>query len=490
MLAGVDIGSTGIKVSVFKENGQRIAYAYREYSLEYLGGDRVVIDPELWWDSLLSCLRELRSMDALNGITAIGLSHANSMVLADEHYKPVYKAVMQLDKRGAGEVSAIRKDLGADRVLSITGNAIREGYTWGPTFKWFQKNEPGILRGVHSVFNPSSYLVMKLTGVYCMDHTRAATTLLYDIEKGAWSEELCSYFGLQPSLMPAIVNSDEVVGRVRGEAVDAGLPEGAFVIAGAMDTVAAMIGLTAGRNDNVLIMGSVGRFALMQERSDPRFLNTVTYNRTARLCMTPVNNAGTAFRWARDLIFSQRADGDNCYPLMNALAEQIPAGSEGLLFLPYLNGTSCPEWDSTVRGSFLNIEAFHGPGHFCRAVMEGVSYALAQNYYILKNGTGIREGELYCGGGGANSTLWMQILSDTIDCRLHIPENLETETMGCAMLAGLGTGELDHQDLAVWNSLKTTLSPDPARRDFYREQLRKFIACMKTAKDISDIFLP
>ena len=483
MLAGVDIGSTGLKVSIFKENGGRIAYAYREYALEYLGNDQVVIDPELWWHSFLSCIKELSSQNVLSGITALGVSHANAMVLADENCTPVYKAIMQLDKRGAGEIRTIEKDIGSDKVLEITGNAIREGYTWGPTLKWFQKNEPEIYSKARTVFNPSSYLVMKLTGAYCMDHTRACTTSLYDMKKGKWAEDLCRYFGIDPGNMPPLCKSDEIVGTVSGEAADAGLPKGALVIAGAMDTIAAMIGLTSGLNNNALIMGSVGRFALIPDHADARFLNTVTFDQRAIVSMTPVNNAGTALRWGRNLLYSERSDEDNRYAKMDALASQIPQGSEGLLFLPFLNGTSCPDWDSSVRGGFLNIEAYHGPGHFCRAIMEGVSYTLARNYFILRDEIGIKEGPIYCGGGGARSMLWMQIVADLIDCELYIPQNLETETMGCAMLAGLSAGEIGPKDLALWNSIKQTLQPDKDHSELYRTELSKFLAAIELIKE-------
>ena len=485
MLAGVDIGSTGLKVSVFRENGERIAFAYREYSLEYLGNDQVVINPEVWWQSFLSCIKELKDLDVLSGIAALGVSHANALVLADGHYTPVYKAVMQLDKRAAEEVQTIKRELGADKVLDITGNAIREGYTWGPTLKWLQKNEPEIYKKIRSVFNPASYLVMKLTGAYCMDHTRACTTSLYDIKNGTWSTELCCYFGIDPKDMPFLCKSDEIVGTVSGEAADAGLPKGIAVIAGAMDTVAAMIGLTSGRNNNALIMGSVGRFALIPNHADARFLNTVTFDQRSIISMTPVNNTGTALRWGRNLLYPERTDEDNRYSQMDALASKIPEGSEGLIFLPFLNGASCPDWDSSIRGGFLNIEAYHGPGHFCRAIMEGVSYALARNYFILQDEIGIEKGPVYCGGGGAKSTLWMQIIADIINCDLFIPQNLETETMGCAMLAGLSTGEIGQKDLEHWNCIRQTIQPDKNRGELYKEKFTAFSSAIELLKEAS-----
>ncbi|MCQ2560567.1 MAG: hypothetical protein MJ186_00810 [Clostridia bacterium] len=488
MLAGIDVGSTGIKLSVFDGAGSRIGYAYREYSLEYLPGSRVVIDPEIWWNSLLSCFDELSAQGKLADIKAIGLSHANALIMTDKDFKPIHKAVMQLDKRGAETVAIIDCEFGSDKVFKITGNSNKEGFIWGPTLKWFRINEPALYEKIGGLFNPASYLVMKLTGEYCMDCTRATTTMLCDIEKKEWSKELCEYFELGSEVMPRLCRGSDIVGTTRGECTEHGLPEGIAVAAGAMDTVSAMTGLASGKQENALIMGSVGRFILMPEYLDGRFLNTVTATNTSKASMTPVNNAGTALKWLRNIIISSREAGDNCYERMNQLAASKKPGADGLVYLPYLNGSSCPNWDSTVRGMFMNMEAFHDAGDFCRAVMEGVGYSLAENFYILNNDIGIADGPIFCGGGGAASDTWMQIISDIIGRELLIPANLETETIGCAMLAGIGTGDLKETDLGSWNKVIKTITPDMDNHSYYQEMLPKFIKSLEISRQVNNIY--
>lgn len=456
---------------MFSEAGERLQYAYREYSLEYRGNDQVVFNPEMWWSSFCSCIEEIGAKCDLNALKGLGISHANSMILADAQVRPLFPAIMQLDKRGGSMVTVLAEELGNDWIFDITGNNNAAGFVWGPTLKWLLEYEGEAYRKVRYIFNPTSYLVMRLTGVYCMDHTRAATTMLYNIHQGQWDPTLCQYFHLTPEVLPRLCCSNEIIGDTTGSG---GLPAGIPVVAGAMDTMAAVVGLASERQESALIMGSVGRFVLATNRLDRRFLNTVLPDRGSYACMTPVNNAGIAVRWIRNLLFNSAQEHANDYDLLNKLAAQAATGSEGLVFFPYLNGASCPNWDSTLRGSFTNIEAYHEAKHFARAVFEGVGYTLAESLLIFQKGGELLPERIYCGGGGAKSTVWTQILCDIFGCPLVIPENLETETIGCAILAGQATGSL--ASFSAWNRPAHMVYPDEERHAQYQERLQKFIA--------------
>ncbi|MEA4994195.1 MAG: FGGY family carbohydrate kinase [Oscillibacter sp.] len=485
MLAGIDVGSTGLKVSLFLETGERLHYAYREYSLEYQGEDQVVIDPALWWDSLCSCIQELSACCDLRQLRGLGISHANAMVLSDSEARPLFKAIMQLDKRGQSMTAVIADEFGNDDVFSITGNNNAAGFVWGPTLKWLSIFEPEKYRQIRYLFNPSSYLVMRLSGIYCMDHTRAATTMLYDIHQGQWSSRLCQFFGLSEECLPPLHRSSDVVGYTTGAG---GLPSGIPVVAGAMDTMAAVVGLGSGQTENALIMGSVGRFVLASSQLDRRFLNTVLPDRSSFISMTPVNHGGIAVRWARNLLFSNRSPGESCYDRLDELAAAKAPGAGGLMFFPYLTGASCPRWDNGIRGAYLNVKAFHDTGDFARATMEGVGYTLAEGLNILQNEVGIRAGRIYCGGGGARSRVWTQILSDIFGVELIIPEYLETETIGCAILAGIGAGILSPQDLISWNHAVRVVRPNQDNHQFYQSLLEKFTRSHQLLQEAQEIF--
>lgn len=471
LLAGVDVGSTGLKVALYDPDGRRLGYAYREYAIDYGPKGRATLNPELWWESLQSCFRELSLRFELGRLAALGIGSANAMVLTDEQSVPLFPAIMQLDKRGAEMVAQVSLELGDDWLFARTGNRNAPGYQWGPTLKWLQTHEGDRLARVRRIFSPTSYLAERLTGAYGMDVTRAATTLLYCPETGTWDPELWQYFGLSAAEMPPLFRPHALMGYTLG---NDGLPQGVPVAAGGIDTICAMLGLTGGTSGDVLILGSVGRFAAAVPQWDCRFLNTLSWNGSQKISMTPVNNGGTALKWVRNLLFSTGNPRDVSYDHLNRLAEQVQPGSDGLRFFPFLNGASCPHWSETVRGTFLGLEAYHTPGHLIRAVMEGVALSLGENQYLLAQcGTRCTDA-LYLGGGGARSPVWSQILCDVLGRELLLPEQVETETMGSALLGGMAAGVLPQGQAAQWNQVRKRLNPDSARRTEYASLQAQF----------------
>lgn len=463
MLAGIDVGSTGLKVALYTGAGSRLGYAYREYAIQYGPEGQATLNPALWWQSLSQCLEELSAAHDLQALQGIGISSANAMVLTDAGGTPVFPAIMQLDKRSTQTVSQVSQELGDGWIFQRTGNRNAPGYLWGATLKWLQLHEREAFSRVRRIFNPTSYLVFRLTGAYQMDHTRAATTLLYAPAEQCWDRALCHYFGLDGVVMPSLLASHQLSGHTRPTLLP-GLPAGIPVAAGAMDTSCAMLGLMSGQPGDVLIMGSVGRFATAVSTLDHRFLNTVSWDGTQKISMTPVNNAGTALKWAKHLLFSTQ---DMDYDTMSQMAATIPPGSGGLLFLPFLNGASCPHWNENIRGTFLGLTAYHTTAHMIRAVMEGVALSLKENFLLLKACGGLQESTLYLGGGGANSSVWSQILCDTLNTPLSLPTQPETETMGAALLGGLAAGVFAPHQMGQWNQVKTVLMPDAGRVSQY-----------------------
>lgn len=471
-LIGIDVGTTGLKVSLISTSGEKLGYSYRENRLQYTNEGCVVINPNVWWENLLSCLQEIAAQYPMSGVGGIGISCANALILADEDKRPLFPAIMQLDERGESMVPKITKEVGVKRIFEITGNRIASGFFWGPTLKWLAENERKSFLKVHYVFNPASYLVMKLTGTYCMDHTRATTTMLYDIFKGRWDEILCRYFEIPFENMPQLLGSHEIAGKTKAVASFA-LPAGIPVAPGIMDSISAQVGLAPGRTENALIMGSVGRFCVFTQKIDARFMNCVTYDRSKKVSVTPVSSCGIALQWVRNILFANSPLQENVYEHMNEIAEQVPLGSDGLLFFPYLKGCTCPKWNKNIRGSFLGLGIQHHPGHFVRAVMEGVGFSLGENLRILEQQNGANVDKLYLGGGGARNKVWAQIMSDILGKELIIPIELETETIGAAILAGIGVGIIDKANNLEekWNIPLHHILPDQKRHEHYKKLL-------------------
>lgn len=295
-----------------------------------------------------------------------------------------------------------------------------------------------------------------------MDRTRASTTLLYNAETGEWDPVLWEYFGLAEVAQPVLTDCMQFIGYTRpGLCIPAGIP----VASGGIDTICAMLGLTGGQEADCLILGSVGRFAVHVLNWDKHFLNTVSWNGQHKISMTPVNNAGTALKWLKQILFSQKELG---YSEIVELAASIPPGSDGLCFLPYLNGSSCPHWNDSIRGAFLGLESYHTPAHMVRAVLEGVSLSLEENQALLLQCGCTRNTPLYVGGGGVKSDIWCQIISDILGRELLRPMQTETETMGAAMLGGLAAKILCTTNLSNWNPIQKRFYPIPAHIEDYK----------------------
>ena len=190
MLAGIDIGSTGVKVALYTEHGTRIGYSYREYSIRYGSDGSAVISPSIWEKSIQECFEELKCQYNLKHIQALGISSANAIVLTDQEGMPVFPAIMQLDKRSASMVATIQEKWTQEQIFNMTGNRIAAGYQWGSVLKWLSAYESEKFKEVRRIFNPGSYLCYKLTNAYRMDRTHAMTTLLYNAGDKGWDDSL------------------------------------------------------------------------------------------------------------------------------------------------------------------------------------------------------------------------------------------------------------------------------------------------------------
>jgi xylulokinase len=477
ILMGIDVGTTGLKIGCYSIGGQLVDRAYREYSLSFLRPGWVEMDPETWWDACCEALHEIFSRGRVHplDVAGIGITCTNSLVLMDNDKRVVRPAIMQLDQRAAATAEKLKQELGEESVFQRTGNRISSGAFWGPALGWLKEHEPQVLKQSRYYLVPTSFLVLKLADVYCIDHSRATSTMLYDIHRKTWDRELCHAFSIPLDDLPPIFRSSDPVGSVSSKgALATGLMEGTPIIAGAMDTIGALVGLGSGSTSGALIMGTVGRICIETDHLDDRFMNTVNADATRKICMTPINSAGVSYKWLKNLIFEAEIQGKNLYEFMDQIAEGVKPGAEGVLFLPYLSGERSPIWDPHACGSFLGLKLHHTKAHLIRAVLEGVGFALAHNYEILNRDCGIDLQILCAGGGGAASCLWMQIVSDILGKPMCIPEELEAETKGAAFLVGLGNGLIRPDDATViqeWAKFARRIQPDPQTHAFYQQIL-------------------
>ncbi len=445
-LMGIDVGTTGTKVCVYSETGKNLERAYRSYELRY-SLDRVEIDPEIWWSAVCECIREILEDGSIcaSDIVSVGVSSTNALIILDNDHKLLTTGIMQLDQRASGLVRVIERDLGDDFVGEITGNRIVSGAFWGPTLLWLRINLPQTFGSARYFLCPHSYIVYKLTNEYTIDHSRAATTMLYDIRGHAWNDEMCGYFGIDKRLLPPIHMSDAIAGEVTTEAGrETGLSLKTKVICGCMDSAAAQIGLGCLKNQaDALVIGTVGRFCIESVKYDLRFMTTTSLDTEKYLVMSPINAAGLSHRWLKKILFTDRvragttdSDGSDEYQEMDKAALESTPGANGIIYHPYLAGERSPIWNPNAKGSYIGLTSRNTRSDIIRATLEGTGYALYQNMLIIENDLDHAVHLIHAGGGGSRSPVWMQILSDILGKEIRVPIEEDVETLGIAILSG------------------------------------------------------
>ena len=446
-LLGIDIGGTGTKAGVFTLNGTLKGSGYGEYQMISTVPGQAEHDAEIWWQATIEAIGEALSEINPEQVKAVGVGCTNGLIAVDAEGLPIRPAIMLWDQRALPEVEHIRECLGAEEVFSITGNPLAPGAFSLPTMLWLKHNEPDSFAQAHKLMVPGGYLVARLTGKFTIDHSRASTTLLFDIRKRRWHEPFLEKLGIAESKLPTPVPSDQVVGTVTSKAaLSTGLIEGTPVVGGCMDTIGAALGTgVLEEGQCFVIMGTAARVAgpLNSGTFDNRFMNCTNVTEERWQYIGAINGVGSALRWVRDTFceleqLEAEATGSDVYDLITKQAASAPPGSKGLLFLPYLAGERTPLWDPYARGVFFGMTLGHTRGDFFRAVLEGAAFAIRHVVELLESDSNIKIAEMRIGGAAASSHVWNQIIADVLGKRVLSLTQSHTEVLGAALLAGVG----------------------------------------------------
>lgn len=494
LLVGIDIGTTGCKAGVYTRRGEQVAAAHREYSLSFPAADWVEWDPEGWWEATRENLREILKAPGVSPrrIAAVGVSCTNALVPVDKNGSPVRPAIMQLDRRSVVEAEWLASTIGQERIFETCGNRIAAGAYSLPVMLWLSRHEPDAYRGTYRFLVPGGFIVHRLANVFSMDRSRANTTLLYDTQNEEWSSSLAAEAGVDPAKLPEVFSSDAVVGSVTREAARlTGLPPGVPVVAGSQDTVASLLGARVTRPGQALItFGTVGRISVIQQdrsRLDSRFMNSYYGIRPYWQSTGAVNAVGASVRWFRDALGAPEVQmesetGTPAYVALDRMAAAVPPGARGLIYLPYLAGERSPLWDANARGLFFGLGLTHRRPDMYRAILEGVAMALRQNLTILEQ-IGGPVTMLYAAGGGSRSKLWLGIVASALGRPLRAISAADTEVLGAARLAGLGTGLCSQGELSVAEEQTVEVLPNPAEKAVYARIYPLFTGLYESLKD-------
>ena len=429
---GIDIGTTSVKTAVFDEKLEQKISLNADYTLD-AHGDIVEFDGEQYWEIVKGEIEKVKkelSVDALAVDT-----QCETLILTDENGTPVRPAVVWLDNRATEEAELITAHFGHKRVYEVTGQPEITA-TW-PACKllWVKRHEPEVWAKVKKVFLLEDWILYKMTGKFLSEKTLQSSTIYFDIHNAAWWEEMLDFIGVDKEMLPTLYSS----------AVQVGEYDGIKVVTGAIDQIAGAIGAGVVKKGIVSEMTGTTMVIFMPSDSVPAYDETSIvpchYNYDDKYCLlswTPT--AGMSLKWFKNALCESFSFGE-----LDALAESVPAGSDGVTFLPYLCGSTMPKYNPAARGSFTGLTTEHHRGHFVRAVMEAVSCMLKSNLDYL----GLEVDEIRAMGGGANSPLWCQMKADMTGKRLVTLKNKETACLGSAILAGVGVGAFDSVEQAA-----------------------------------------
>ena len=445
-LVGLDVGTSAVKGVAIDEEGRVLATAVSEVPLSRPQPGWSEQEPEDWWRAAEDVLGRLPE-------GPIGLSgQMHGLVVLDAEQRVLRPAILWNDQRTAAECGEIEDRIGFGRLVELTGNRALTGFT-APKLLWLRRHEPELYGRIRHVLLPKDYVRLRLTGELATDVADASGTLLLDVRRRDWSQEVCAELEIPLDWLPPVYESTE--------------------IAGAGDQAAAALGVGIARPGPVsVVLGTSGVVfsALPAYEHDPEgrlhaFCHAVPETWHAMGVM--LSAAGSA-AWIRDVLAAELAD-------LEEEASRWPAGSEGLLFAPYLAGERTPHPDPNARGAFVGLAVRHDRGALWRAMLEGVAFGLRDSLELLRE-LGVKPQSGRISGGGARSELWLRIVASVLGLPLETTESEEGSAFGAALLAGIHAGVFTDADDAVARCVRPQrrIEPEWNYDDGYRRFRRLY----------------
>lgn len=472
-LLGIDVSTTSSKAVLIDERGLVIATASSPHTLQTPKPLWSEQDPAEWWEAVRASLKAALAKAGLTGeqISAIGLTgQMHGLVLLDESGKILRPAILWNDQRTQSQCDEIHERVGRERFIRITGNVALPGFT-APKILWVKENEPEVFAAARHILLPKDYIRLRLTGEYAIDKADGAGTVLFDLKARDWSPEVLETLGIDQAWMPRTFEGPECTGRLTAEAASAtGLKEGTPVAAGGGDQAAQAVGV--GAVEPGIIGLTVGTSGVVFATTPAALIEPE--GRLHSFChavpgmwhfMGVMLSAAGSLQWYRDALAVDMTFDD-----LLQEAASAPAGSEGLLFLPYLSGERTPYPDPLARGAFVGLTLRHKRAHMTRALLEGVAFGLRDSFMLIRN-AGLGEvTQVRASGGGTKGALWRQILASILEAELVTVNTSEGAAFGAALLAGVGAGFWPDVPTACRETIHITgqTTPDATDVEVYR----------------------
>lgn len=471
-IIGADIGTSGTKSVLYDEKLNIIEEASCEYPLFCPNNGWAEQNPQDWSNALLQSIKQLASANLGKEIVGLGLSgQMHGLVLLDKSNNVLMNSIIWCDTRASLECEEILRIM--PDYAKYTLNPPIVGFTL-PKLLWVKNNNPQIYKQINKILLPKDYVNFCLTGKFSTDVSDASGTGYFDVANRCWSKEVLQAFDIKEEWLPKVFESQQTLGKIMPHICkQLGLIGEISVVAGAGDQAAAGLGnLIFDSGQYSISLGSSGVVFTATDRplQDKG-------GRVHTFChaipnmwhvMGVTQGAGLSVKW-----FKENFAKHLSYKELDSNVKNLPIGSNGVLFLPYLNGERTPHLDSNIRGAFIGLSARNNIFDMYRAVLEGVSYSLKNCLDIMLH-MNIQIKDIIVCGGGAKSPIWIEILSNCLGNNIYISQNSEAGTKGVAMLAMIGSGiysniEMLSQQISNINKNKVLCNNDKIKtyKDFY-----------------------
>ncbi len=491
-MIGVDIGTTSTKAVLFQENGTVMTTSNIGYPLYTPTPSTAEQDPDeilrAVMDTIAGVMKD--SSTSPEQVLFVSFSSAmHSLIAVDEQGKPLTRCITWADNRSAAYARKLKHELNGQDIYMRTGTPI---HPMSPLTKlmWLSDEQPDLVARTYKFISIKEYVFLRLFGEYVVDHSIASCTGLFNLRELDWDAEALNIAGITATkLSRPVPTTHQLAGMNPEAAMLMGLSVDTPFIVGASDGVLSNLGVGAIEPGVVAVtIGTSGaiRTVVDEPVTDPKgriFCYALTEDKW--VIGGPVNNGGMLFRWVRDEFAASEVEtakrlGIDSYDVLTRIAEQVPAGSEGLLFHPYLTGERAPLWNPDARGSFIGLTMKHRKEHMIRSVLEGVIFNLYTVMLAMKEQIG-HPAKIHATGGFARSSLWRQMMADIFDQEVIVPESIESSCLGAVVLGLYGMGRIESLDI-VSSMIGSTHAhePKPEHTHVYHQLLPIYVSIFRS----------
>lgn len=494
LLLGIDVGTSSCKVAIFDINGKVVSQASQNYPVYYPGKDCVEQNPEEWWTAICISIKEALHKgniepDEIKGIGIDGQSW--SVIPIDKSGNVLFNNMIWMDRRSSKQSKEMLDKIGFDRIFNVSGNSFDPTYCT-PKILWLKENKTEIYNNTYKFLQSNSYIGFKLTSAVTQDLSQGYGLHIFNMKTGTYDEKLSEEMGIDLDKLPDILKCHDIIGEVtRMASLETGLRAGIPVVAGGLDAACGTLGagvIEYGQTQEQGGQAGGMSICLDMPLAHPKLILSNHVIPDAWLLQGGTVGGGS-LKWFKQELGKyeteqEKITGVNAFDTLVNEASKVKAGSEGVIFLPYMAGERSPIWDKYAKGVFYGLGYDKTKGHMIRAILEGTAYALKHNLKTAEE-VNVKVNELVAMGGAANSILWTQIKADVTGKVIKVPSSDTATTLGAAILAGVGTGMYKDFREAAHKTINITRTHEPnmENHEIYKKYYEIYLEIYEKLKD-------